>query len=98
VTEARRSPWLDDRIALLLAKLGQYGMTLPEDTLRALISDHLDTTARLMRIGRQAAKYYVTDDVISNIADQILGVDKAQDQPNVVSFATERRKRNSSRT
>jgi hypothetical protein len=96
VTEARRSPWLDDRTALLLAKLGEHGMTLPEDTARGLVSDHLDTTARLMRIGRQAAKYYVTDDVISSIADQILGIDKAQDQPNVISFATERRKRSSS--
>ena len=60
---------------------------------REVISDHLDTTARLMRIGRQAAKFYVTDEVISTMADQILGIDKAQGEPNVISLAAERRKR-----
>ena len=28
-----------------------------------------------MRIGRQAAKFYVTDEVIRKIADQLLGID-----------------------
>ncbi len=68
-------------------------MTLPEDMAREVISDHLDTTARLMRIGRQAAKFYVTDEVVSMMADQILGIDKAQDEPHVISLAAERRKR-----
>ena len=58
-----------------------------------MISDHLDGTATLMRIGRQAAKFYVTDDVIGN-ADQLLGVDAGHGEPNVVSlFERRRRKR-----
>ena len=68
-------------------------MTPPEDMAREVISEHSDTTARLMRIGRQAAKFYVTDEVISTMADQILGIDKAQGEPNVISLAAERRKR-----
>jgi hypothetical protein len=57
-----------------------------------VISDHLDTTATLMGIGRQAAKFYVTDDVIHKIADQLLGIDSGQGEPNVVSLL-ERRQR-----
>lgn len=63
---------------MLLARLGEHEMTLPEDVVHNLVSDHLDTTARLMRIGRQAAKFYVTDDVITGLADQILGIDQAE--------------------
>lgn len=94
MTAVRRSPWLDGRAALLLARLDEYQMTLPEDVARKLISDHLDTTARLMRIGRQAAKYYVTDDVIVKIADQLLGVGQAKDDDGVVSLAAVRRRKN----
>ncbi|MDQ1306096.1 MAG: hypothetical protein QG671_1928 [Actinomycetota bacterium] len=94
MTKMRRSPWLDDRTALLLARLTEYEMTLPEDVVRELISDHLDTTARLMRIGRQAAKFYVTDDVIATIAHQILGIDQAAANDGVVSLAAARRRKN----
>lgn len=64
VTNVRSSPWLNDRTELLLGRLADHGMTLPENVVRELISDHLDTTGRLMRIGRQAAKVYVTNEVI----------------------------------
>jgi hypothetical protein len=90
---ARSSPWLDERTLLLQQRLAEHDITAPNGVLRQLLSDHLDTTARLMRIGRQAAKVYVTDDVISKIADQLLGIDKADDHGNVISFATQRRKR-----
>lgn len=89
-----RSRWLDDRTALFLARLAEYKMTLPEDFVRELISDHLDTTARLMRIGRQSAKFYVTDDVIAKLADQILGVDQTESDDGVVSLARARRRKN----
>lgn len=94
MTTVRRSRWLDARTALLLARLGEYEMTLPEDVVRQLISDHLGTTARLMRIGRHAAKFYVTDDVVGTIADQILGIDHATGDDGVVSLAAARRRRN----
>ncbi|WP_179475991.1 hypothetical protein [Mycolicibacterium vinylchloridicum] len=94
MTKVRRSSWLDERAALLLARLAEYEMTLPEDVVRELISDHLDTTARLMRIGRQAAKFYVTDDVIAKIANQILGIDQAKANDGVASLAAARRRKN----
>lgn len=93
MTKVRRSRWLDDRVAVLLTRLGEYEMTLPEDVVRQLISDHLDTTARLMRIGRQAAKFYVTNDVITGIADQILGIDQEAVDGAVVSLAAARRRK-----
>ena len=39
-----------------------------------------------MRIGRQAAKFYVTDEVIRKIADQLLGIDTCKGELNVVSL------------
>lgn len=92
MTKARRSPWLDDRAALLVRLLAdRHGLTLSHDVARQDISDDLDHVARLMRIGRQAAKVYVTDDVISGLADRIAaGVAEAS---GVVDLTTERRKR-----
>lgn len=72
MTKARRSPWLDDRAALLVSLLAdRHGLTVSEDTARQDISDDLDHVARLMRIGRQAAKVYITDDAITKMADRI---------------------------
>ena len=93
VTAARQSPWLNDRTGVLLDRLAAHHMTLPEEAARQVISDHLDTTATLMRIGRQAAKFYVTDEVIRKIADQLLGIDSGQGEPNVVSLLERRRRK-----
>ena len=72
MTKARRSPWLDDRAALLVKLLAdRHGLTLSEDVARQDISADVDHVARLMRIGRQAAKVYLTDDTISTMADRI---------------------------
>lgn len=68
----RRSPWLNDRATLLVQYLADsYGLTVSEEVARADVSSHLDLIAERMRIGRQAAKYYVTDDVIRGLADHI---------------------------
>jgi len=72
MTKARRSPWLDDRAALLVKLLAdRHGLTVSEDVARQDISADVDHVARLMRIGRQAAKVYLTDDTISTMADRI---------------------------
>lgn len=69
---ARRSPWLNDRSALLVRLLSEvHGLTVTEDCVREDISDHLDYVAKRMRIGRQSAKAYVTDDAIAAMADRI---------------------------
>jgi hypothetical protein len=92
--KARRSPWINDRTKLLLSYLDDCGFTLPEDAARQLISDHLDGVAARMRIGRQAARFYVTDEVIQKIVDKLVGaLPSESDDRNVVSLAALRRER-----
>ena len=94
--KARRSPWIDGRTKLLLNRLQAYDFMLPEDVARQLISDHLDGVAERMRIGRQAARYYVTDEVIHKIVDQLVGASPPTcDNRNVVSLIAVRRGRQS---
>ncbi|EHI13119.1 hypothetical protein KEK_08057 [Mycolicibacterium thermoresistibile ATCC 19527] len=69
---ARRSPWINPKAQLLVRLLAErYGLTLTEDAARETISDQVDHVAAMMRIGRQAAKRYVTDDAITRMADRI---------------------------
>ncbi|SIJ38935.1 Uncharacterised protein [Mycobacteroides abscessus subsp. bolletii] len=69
---ARRSPWLNERTALLLQYLCEvHRLQISEDVARQGISDHLDFVAERMRIGRQSAKMYITDDVILEMANKI---------------------------
>lgn len=60
-------------MAQLLMKLldERYGLAITEEVAREDISNHVDEVAERMRIGRQAAKYYVTDDVIEGFAAHI---------------------------
>jgi hypothetical protein len=44
-----------------------------------------------MRIGRQAARYYFTDDAIQTLADELVGSGSIADASNVVSLAQTRR-------
>ena len=79
--QGRRSPWLDDRSTLLVTLLAdRHDLTVSEDVARHDISGHLDHVAAMMRIGRQAAKMYVTDQVIGDMADRIAaaGADNAR--------------------
>lgn len=52
----------------------RHGYTITEDTARDDISSHVDLVAMMMRVGRQAAKVYVTDETISDMADRIANV------------------------
>lgn len=49
----------------------QHGLTITEEIARDDVSDHVDHVAEMMRIGRRAAKHYVTEDVIQGLADHI---------------------------
>jgi hypothetical protein len=69
---ARRSPWTNEKAELLVRLLDErYGLTITEDVAREDISDHIDRVAATIRIGRQATKYYVTDEVIAGFAAHI---------------------------
>lgn len=83
---------MDGRVGVLNTMLAAHQMELPERAAQQVISDHLDITARLMRIGRQAAKSYVTDEVIAKLVDRLLSVDMDHTEANVVSVAGRRGK------
>lgn len=65
----RRSPWMNERTAQFMARLAIHGLETPEDRARERISEQVDFTAERMRIGRQAAKYYVTQELVEKMAD-----------------------------
>ncbi|WP_176562234.1 hypothetical protein [Mycolicibacterium palauense] len=68
----RSSPWLDDRARLLVRLLAEkHGLDVSESTALECVAGHVDLVAERMRIGRQAAKLYVTDDVIERVAGRI---------------------------
>ena len=63
---------MNDKAQLLVRILDErHGLQVSEDIAREDVSSHVDLVAENMRIGRQAAKYYVTDAVISGLADHI---------------------------
>lgn len=92
MSTARRSPWLDDRAALLVRLLAErYGLCVTEPTARQDISDHVDYVAAMMRVGRQAAKGYVTAEVIAAIAARIAAA--VDEHRTVIDLDAERRRR-----
>lgn len=63
---------MNEKAELLVRLLEErYGLAITEEVAREDISNHVDRVASMMRIGRQAAKYYVTDDVIEGFAAHI---------------------------
>ena len=70
-------------------------MALPEEVARQVISDRLDEVAARMGVGRRPARNCVTDDVIADLAAEILGINDGADstQANVVSIVAERLRR-----
>jgi hypothetical protein len=62
---------MNERAGLLVRLLDEiHGLSVSEDAAREDVSNHVDYVAAMMRIGRQAAKAYVTDDVIRKMADR----------------------------
>lgn len=63
---------MNQKAQLLVRLLDErYGLSITEDVAREDISNHVDQVASKMRIGRQAAKYYVTDEVLAGFAAHI---------------------------
>lgn len=92
MTTTRRSPWLDGRTDLLVTILAErHGLIVNRDVARQDISNDLDQVARLMRIGRQAAKVYLTDEVVGQMADRIAAA--VAEQHGAIDLAAERRRR-----
>lgn len=63
---------MNARAQLLVRYLSEeHGLNITEATAREDISSQVDFTAERMRVGRQAAKYYVTEDVVRGLGDHI---------------------------
>lgn len=67
----RRSEWLAQRSSVLLANLACHGLTVTEQVAIDMVSEQLDTLAELMGISRRAARHYLTDEAIENLATRI---------------------------
>lgn len=82
---------MNEKTELLVRLLDErYGLVITEDVAREDISNHVDQVASMMRVGRQAAKYYVTDEVIAGFAAHIATAVGAN---NVVDLDGHRRQR-----
>jgi hypothetical protein len=69
---ARRSPWMNERAEFLVKYMAEHhSLKITEDVAREDISTQVDFTAERMRIGRQAAKHYVTEDLVRRLGDRI---------------------------
>lgn len=63
---------MNERAQFLVKYLAeQHGICVAEDIAREDISTQVDRVAERMRIGRQAAKYYVTEDYLRKFGDHI---------------------------
>ena len=66
---------MNERAQFLVEYLAdQHGICVSEDIAREDISTQVDSVAKRMRIGRQAAKYYVTEDYLRKFGDHIARV------------------------
>jgi hypothetical protein len=66
---------MNERAELLVRLLqDNHGLQITEAVARETISEHVDRVAALMRVGRQAAKFYVTEDTIRDMADRIAAI------------------------
>ncbi|TDZ91193.1 hypothetical protein [Mycobacteroides salmoniphilum] len=63
---------MNERAQFLVRYLAeQHGICITEGIAREDISTQVDRVAARMRIGRQAAKYYVTEDYLRKFGDHI---------------------------
>ncbi|RIR08314.1 Uncharacterised protein [Mycobacteroides abscessus subsp. abscessus] len=63
---------MNERAQFLVKYLAdQHGICVTEDIAREDISTQVDRVAERMRIGRQSAKYYVTEDYLIKLGDHI---------------------------
>ncbi|RIT32147.1 hypothetical protein D2E76_24215 [Mycobacteroides abscessus] len=61
---------MNERAQFLVKYLAdQHGIGITEDIAREDISTQVDRVAERMRIGRQAAKYYITEDYLRKFGD-----------------------------
>lgn len=67
-----RSPWMNDRVTVLRGFLADlHGLYLPPDLARVQVAGHVELLVSVLRLDRQTARQYVTDDVLREMAIDI---------------------------
>lgn len=64
----RRHTWLDSRIDVLLAALGEYGMDISRVSAAELIRERVQSVAAYMRVTPATARGYLTDEAVRDLA------------------------------
>lgn len=67
-----RSPWMNDRVTVLLQFLAEdHGLHLPVELARVQVTGHVDLLVTVLRLDRQTARRHVTDEVLRELACDI---------------------------
>lgn len=86
---AARRTWLDGRIDVLLAALGDYGMDASRTSAAELIEERVEWVSTHMRITPVSARRYLTDDALRELA-QTMVVSVADEAPGADVLASPR--------
>ncbi|WP_135459381.1 hypothetical protein [Mycobacterium sp. DL99] len=71
-TVADRSPWMNDRVTALRGFLADlHGLHLSPDMARVQVAGHIELLVSVLRLDRQTARQFVTDDVLREMAIDI---------------------------
>ena len=71
-TVAGRSPWMNDRVTVLRGFLADlHGLHLPPELARVQVAGHIELLVSVLRLNRQTARQFVTDDVLREMAVDI---------------------------
>jgi hypothetical protein len=69
---AGRSPWMNDRVTVLRRFLAElHGLHLPPELARVQVAGHIELLVSVLRLNRQSARQFVTDDVLREMAVDI---------------------------
>jgi hypothetical protein len=66
-----QSKWIDIRVDVLLTELSDLGMSMSRVAAAELIRERVEWVATQMRIGKAAARPYLTDDAVKGLAESI---------------------------
>ncbi|WP_246585253.1 hypothetical protein [[Mycobacterium] fortunisiensis] len=67
-----RSPWMNDRVTVLRGFLADlHGLHLPPELARVQVAGHVELLVSVLRLNRQTARQFVTDDVLREMAVDI---------------------------
>lgn len=67
-----RSPWMNDRVTALRGFLADlHGLQLPPELARVQVAGHIELLVCVLRLDRQTARQFVTDDVLREMAVDI---------------------------